>query len=334
MNALPSQPATLHLVGVPGTDRPTIYDHGRLAPPLLLAAALRHGLTPRGPVVIVGPAGATAAAESCGLTPDERIAPPIGEPWLARPSLRRHARRLDRLVCWSDELAPLARRMAPEVHLISTRPGRCLLGPRQFARVLTVAEHDAIAWRIRGGSPEVAPDWIDALREPTDAPRAPSVRAATGIGHSPLLIAALTDHPGMTDARGLAFLLSVLHTTGYPVCGLVPSISANAHAARRHIRGLVSRYPLLVTERPIIDHLHEIDVVTMPEEDKTGASMILEAVATARGCRVIRLSHRGKAGLKSTPGEVAPILETLDAIMADRPDPAHQAPSDAEPAHA
>lgn len=329
MNDSRDHARTAHLVGVPATDRPSPSAEGRLAPALLLAHALECGLVPPGPVIVCGPSGAAQTAAACGLTPHARVAPPLGEPSLARPALRRVLPGADRLVCWSDECAPLARRMATEVRLISTRPGRCRLGPRHFAGVTVLTETDARLWRLRGGDPRVESGWIDSVRSVAHPPAARRLREETGIGEGLLLIGALSDQPAATDARGLAFLLSVLRTTGYPVCGVAPSVSHNTHAARRHIRGLVEGYPLLVTDRPIVELLHEIDAVTMPEADRSGAGRILEAAALSRGCRVIRLSHRGKAGLKSTPGAVAPILETLDAILAERrnaspPDTKHE----------
>lgn len=317
----PATHPVVHLVGLPGTARPTPFDRGRLSPALLLAHAVRHGHAPDGPVIVAGPMGADDTARACGVEPSLHIALPVGEPRLARPGLRNRLGACERLICWSDELAPLARRMAEEVHLISTDPEQCPLVPRHFARITTFAERDARLWRARGGAPVRANHWLTELAaEQTDRGSTSGVRAHAGIPEGTLLIASLADRPCSTDARGLAFFLSVLQTTGYPVCGLIPSVATNAHAALRHARGLGNRYPVLLTERPMVDLLGDIDLVVMPEEDQSGSSLTLEAVARARGCRVIRLNHRGKAGLKSTPGSVAPILETLDEILG-RPEP-------------
>ncbi len=313
-----ARPDTVHVVAAPATDRIMVDDPGRLSPLLLLASALREERVPPGPVVVVGPEGSDRTAAACGLACDRTIALPLGRPRLGRPALLARTRGLPRLICWSDELAPLVRRAADEVHLISTDPDRCHGLARHFARITTLTEHDAAAWRRRGAAPVRANAWVDAIRAtpvgPTDA--AASLRER--VGDDAVLITALTDRPSATDARGLAFLLSVLHTNGYPVCGLIPSMSQNAPAARRHIEGLVRRYRLLVTEAALPTLLGGVDMVVMPEDPGTGASVVLEAAAWARGCRVVRLSHRGRAGLKSTPGTAAPVLETLDAILAGR----------------
>lgn len=312
----PRAKSVVHLVGLPGTARPAPFDHGRLSPALLLAHAVLHGHAPDGEVIVAGPMGADETARACGVHPSEHIAVPVGQPRLARPALKTRLGACERLICWTDELAPLARRMADEVHLISTDPQLCPLVPRHFARITTFAERDARLWRDRGAAPVRANHWLAELAAGHPGPtNHAGLRAHAGIPAGTLVVASLTDRPCSTDARGLAFFLSVLQTTGYPVCGLIPSVAANAHAALRHGRGLGNRYPILLTERPMVELLGEVDVVVMPEEDRSGSSLTLEAVARARGCRVIRLNHRGKAGLKSTPGSVAPILETLDGIL-------------------
>jgi hypothetical protein len=318
---------TVHVVAVPTTGTHVHNDLGRLAPPLLLGESLRAGRVPRGRVVVVGPTGAAETARACGLSPDCFLTLPVGRPALGRRGFRRVAAGVQRIICWSDELSPLVRRMADEVHLVSTDPDRCPAPPRHFARVTVLTEEDERVWRGRGGSPVLEAD--SAEHAPAGSLSPADRRADLPVDASMLTLASLDDRPASTDARGLAFLLSVLHTTGYPVCGLVPSIAGNAFVARRHIRGLTSRYPLLLTERPLIALLRSIDIVITSDESKTGANAVLESVARAHGVRVIRLSHKGRAGLKSTPGAAAPILQTLDAILADRRD----APT-LEPQHA
>jgi hypothetical protein len=314
----PARTDTLHIVAAPATGRPHANDQGRLSPLLLLAHALREGRRPPGPVLLVGPEGCGRTAAGCGLHHDATITLPLGQPRLGRPALLARTRRLQRLVCWSDELAPLVHRAADEVHLVSTDPDRCPGLARHFARITTLTEHDAALWRQRGAAPVRANAWVEAIRRTPVDPGPGVDRLRDRLGPEEILITALEDRPSRTDARGLAFLLSVLSTNGYPICGLVPSIAGNVHAARRHIAGLIRGYRLLVTEEPLPALLGAVDMVVMPEEPQTGASVILQAAAEARGCRVIRLSHRGKAGLKSTPGTAAPVLENLDAILAER----------------
>jgi hypothetical protein len=219
--------------------------------------------------------------------------------------------------------------MADDVRLVSTDPDRCPLPPRHFARITTLTEHDTLRWRARGASPVHAETWLDELRC-TTVHHAVSLRADMNIEPACLVLADLNDRPIRTDARGLAFLLSVLHTTGFSVCGVVPSVSSNAHAARRHVRGLASRYRLLLTDLPMPSILADVDLIVMAEQPATGSSQILEAFARSRGCAVIRLSHRGRAGLRSTPGVAVPVLETLEEILIARGQPT---PQPTEPAY-
>lgn len=326
-------PGTVHVVAAPTTQSCVSHDLGRLAPPLLLAHALRTGLTPTGRVIVVGPTGAAETARACGIESATGMTLAIGQPDLGRRAFRRLTGGAERIVCWSDELAPLARRMAELVELVSTNPDRCPLPPRHFARIVVLTDDDERRWRDRGGAPAAELAWLEGIGEAgrSTPNRIRTLRDECEIDDRVLLIAALSDRPARTDARGLAFLLSVLHTTGYPVCGVAPSIASNSFAALRHIRGLTDRYRFLLTERPLIDLLDSLDIVITAEEARNGSNAVLEAVARAHGVRVIRLSHKGRAGLKSTPGAVAPVLETLDAIMAER---AAAPRPEGEPAHA
>lgn len=325
----PGRPDTIHIVAAPATARPVPHDPGRLAPLLLIAHALNEGRCPPGPVLLVGPEGCGRTAAGCGLRHDDTLTLPLGQPRLGRPALLARTRGLQRLICWSDELAPLVRRAADEVHLVSTDPDRCPGLARHFARITTLTEHDAALWRQRGAAPVRANAWVEAIRNTSVEPTAGVAGLHDRLGPRDILVTALDDRPSRTDARGLVFLLSVLSTNGYPICGLVPSIAGNVHAARRHIAGLVRGYRLLVTEEPLPALLGGVAMAVMPEEPETGASVVLQAAAEARGCRVIRLNPRSKAGLKSAPGAAAPILETLDAILGER-----RAAETGEPVHA
>jgi hypothetical protein len=336
-------PGTVHVVACPATGVAGVTDRGRLSPALLLAHALANGLTPPGPVVVVGPTGAADTARRCGLDPTATLAPPLGNPRMGRPGLRRIAGGADRVVCWSDEIAPLVARTGEQVRLVSTLPDACPEPPRRFSAITVLTEHDAGRWRERGASQVTVAPWADRLREgpPGGAgglggaggagQAGAALRARAGVDERTLVLTALHDTPRQTDARGLAFLLSVLHTTGYPVCGVIPSIAANAPSAARHVRSLASRYRLLVCDGPVTDLLSGVDVAVMPEQPDTGSGQVLDAFAASHGCRVVRLSHRGRAGLKSTPGVAAPILEALDAIRGERR-PGHPA-RPAEPVH-
>lgn len=309
-------PETCHVVAAPAqSGRPG--DVGRLSPLILLGHTLRVRARTNQRVVVVGPTGAADTARACGLEPTETITAPLGNPRMARPGLARRCRGAERIICWSDELAPLVRRMADDVRLVSTNPALCPLPPRHFARITTLTEHDTLAWRSRGASPVHAESWIRELRD-TPLGGVCSLRDQLVIDPGSLVLAELSDRPTRTDARGMAFLLSVLHTTGFPVCGIVPAVASNAHAARRHIRGLASKYRFFLTDLAIPSILSGVDLVVIAEQADTGSSQILEAYARARGCAVTRLSHRGRAGLQSTPGVAVPVLDMLEQILTAR----------------
>lgn len=327
MIAANDQPGTVHLVGAPPARPVTSHDAGRVTPAALCAACLRRGDYPLGPVVVVGGPGAHEHAVACGLSPARVVVPPLERPDLARWSLRRIAGGADRVVCWSDELARVGSRLCDNVELVSTDPGACRARPRKLARIACLTERDAEAWRGLGGTPEVIPVPRRLLPDPDD--RVAAVLPADAQGR--IVFTPLSDRPTEADARGLAFLLSLLHETGYPVCGVIPVASANLVAARRHHRALHGRFRLLVSDRPLPDLLGCVDVAVMPDGVRHGADTLLEAMAAERGVEIVRLAHRGRAGLKSTPGVAAPILQRLDAIMAARQGATRNTP---EPAHA
>lgn len=272
-------------------------------------------------VVVLGGRGARESALSHGLAPHTVLAPPFGRPDLARFALRRLAVGARRIVCWSDELARSAARLSRRVELVSTSPGACNAPARRLARVVCLTEHDAEQWRDRGASPEVESSLMPNPRSWPSADRQ-EVRALLGLDASVLLFAPLADAPHHADARGLAFLLTLLHTAGYPVCGIVPSAAASIVAARRHRRGVGSAYRLLVTDRLLTDILPAVDIAVQPGTPRTGSEVLLDALARMAGAEVVRLSHRGRAGLSSTPGAAAPILDRLDTMLAARGVPA------------
>lgn len=323
---------TVHLVGVPGGSPHTA---GRLSGMILLGGDTRErlGLSP-GRVVLVGGGQAKADAAEFGVRGDRVVVPALGRtdplvwPW----ELRRLIGSAGSVVCWTDELAGMASRMSRRVTLVSTLPQACPANPRRLARIVCLSERDEHAWRAKGTTAELL-----AAQSPVapacDAARQHS-RARLGVGPGVLLFAPLTDRPTETDARGAAFLLTLLHTMGYPVAALLPACASNMAVARRHHHGTGSPYPLLLTDLPIPSLLPAVDAVMTSHPPVTGSDWVLNHAAVAAGAEVLHLSHSGRAGLQGTPGAAASLVDPLDALLTKRGMPPLPRPRRPEPTHA
>lgn len=326
------QHATLHLIGAPSmlsavSARGGRWEQGgsRLTPVLAYRAAVERGLASNAPILLVGPAGADAHARACGLDIAQRIAPPVGIPRLGRAALRRVAGGIDRVICWNDELVPMAVGIAEHTELVSTRPDLCTVSHRKLSKVTCLTEHDAARWAERQVTAEV----IDLTSTPTTpAERRAEARGRLGVPDDALLFAAIADRPDDADARGMVFMLTVLDATGFDVLAMIPRVAANSIAARRHHRATGQAYQLFQTERPATEWLAAADVVVLPRPGGYGADALLESTCRAFGCQIIHLDARGKPTIG--PGSAKEcisgqsLLDRLDAIVAHtRGAPAH-----------
>lgn len=323
---------TVHLVGVPGRSPHTA---GRLSGLILFGGSTREqlGMSP-GRVVLVGGGQSAPDALGFGVRADQVVVPALGrtDPFVWPLELRRLIGSAGSVVCWTDELAGMASRMSRRVTLVSTLPEACPAQTRRLGRITCVCEADEQAWRAKGASPELLP---------TPAPPAPAsetvreqARARLGLGRGVLLFAPLTDRPTETDARGTAFLLTLLHTMGYPVAALLPSSATNMAVARRHYHGTGSPYPLLLTDLPIPSLLPAVDAVMTSRPPVTGSDWVLHHAAVAAEAEVLHLSHSGRAGLQGTPGAAASLVDPLDALLTKRGMPPLPRPRRPEPTHA
>ncbi len=294
---------------------------GRLSPLFAYQQAVRRGTIAHAPLTLVGPGGANDHAAACGVPPRHRITAPLGTPRLARAALRRIAGGIERIVCWSDELATLAVGIAEHTELVSTRPELCLLPTRRLSGVTCLNDHDAAVWSQRGIAPEISDRTQPA--PPAKHDRA-ALRARLGVDDRTLLFAAIADQPTAADARGMIFMLTVLHATGFPVQAIVPRNAYNAVAARRHHRATGQPYPLLMTERPPAEWLTAADVAVLPPPDRSGADAVLESACRGFGCEIIRLDAHGKPSTRpgwsaladAEPDAERSLLDRLDGMVA------------------
>jgi len=292
---------------------------GRLTSAFACAHAIAAGAVPNAPVIVVGQVGAEAHAAACGLTVQARITPPLGQPRLGRPTLARIAGGVDRIICWSDELAPMVVGIGEDVELVSTLPDRCRVSIRRLTKVACYTDHDTAIWTTRG----ITPHRLDlpACDPQTDGLSRAAARARLGVDDRTLVFAALGDEPARTNARGLTFMLTVLDATRFPVCGIAPQTARNVIAARRHHRATGAPYRLLLTKRTPSDWLAGVDFAILPPRDDSGCDALLQRYAESFGCETVRLSHSGKASMgpsQGTGSEHESLLDRLDQAMVER----------------
>ncbi|MEM9374327.1 MAG: hypothetical protein AAGA55_11865 [Planctomycetota bacterium] len=316
--------ATMHLVGAASMLASRVSaigsaHAGRLTPRIAYERAIRLGLSTNAPLVLVGPGGAEDDARASGIEPRHRIAAPIGSARMARSALRRIAGGIDRIVCWYDELAVMAAGIAEHTELVSTQPYLCSVPHRRLSGVTCLNQHDAARWAERG----IIPNVIDLTEAPIQPHRSrPATRERFCISSDALLFVAVADNPLHADARGLIFMLTVLHATGFPVQAVIPRGASNMVAARRHHRATGQPYPLLLTERPASEWLAAADVAVLPVSDRSGGDALLESECRSNGCEIIRMDTRGKPtigpGSDARSGGGQPLLDRLDKIVASR----------------
>ena len=281
---------------------------------MLCARALEQGLTPPGHIVLIGDGSCGSQAHLLGLEWNTRIAPPMNKPELVRRQIKRLTKNASRVICWNDELASLLKGIPAELDLISTAPTKSpsYLSKRVAIRTFEQSDHDY--WIDRGNAAtldRLLPPLLDNISE---SHRTIS-RASIGIDDNTMCIGVLADRPSDIDARELAFLLGLLNASGYSLTGIVPSTSSHLAAARRHHRGLGSKFQLLVATDPITTLLPLFDALIHPCFDGSGSSMLIERMCENADVPVLRLKHSGRDGLSRAPGVAGPIIEHLDELI-------------------
>jgi hypothetical protein len=139
-----------------------------------------------------------------------------------------------------------------------------------------------------------------------------------GITPSDLCIGVIADRPRDIDARAFGFLLGLLNASGFALTGIISSGASHLMDARRHHRGLESRFRLLVAREPIITMLPLFDVLLHPCYDGSGGASLIERLCENADTPVLRLRHSGRDGLSRAPGVAGPIIEALDEILEAR----------------
>jgi len=325
MISLAPQSGVIHLVSVPSA-MPNAHSLGRIVPAMLCAKALEHGHTPPGRVILIGDSSCESQAKLLGLDWDLRLAPPIGEPRLLRRKIKKLTKDASRVICWNDELAELLPGIQANLNLMSTLPSQAPAYVSKRVDILAFEPGDRDHWIDRGNSvtlDTLLPPLLDNI---ADSSRSIS-RSTMGIEPKTMCIGALADRPSDVDARELAFLLGLLNASGYNLTGIVPETASHLAAARRHHRGLGSRFHLLVASDPITTLLPAFDALIHPCFDGSGSSMLIERMCENADVPVLRLNQTTRAGLSRAPGVAGPIIEQLDEMIANSPDPL-------EPTHA
>ena len=311
----------IHLVAAP-SDRTDAFSLGRTIPTLLCAQALEQGLTPPGRVILIGDSTCEQQATLLGLRWHERLAPPLGNPKLIIRQIRRLTANASRVICWNDELASVLKGIPAELDLISTSPTHTPAYVSKRVNIRAFEHTDCDHWQERKNTVS-----IDTILSPildNIALTARSItRASIGIENNAMCIGVLADRPSDVDARELAFLLGLLNASGYSLTGIVPNTATHLAAARRHHRGLGSKFQLLVTSDPITSLLPIFDALIHPCFDGSGSSMLIERMCENADVPVLRLKHSGRAGLSRAPGVAGPIIEQLDEMLEHKTEPTH-----------
>ncbi len=281
---------------------------------MLCANALQQNLTPPGQVILIGNSSCESQARLLGLTWHLRLAPPMGKPELLRRQIKKLTKNASRVICWNDELATLLKGIPAELDLISTAPTNAPAYVSKRVTIRTFEQDDCDYWIDRSNAatvdtllPKVLDDIADTSREVS--------RESINIDNDTMCIGVLADRPSDVDARELAFLLGLLNASGYTLTGIVPSTASHLAAARRHHRGLGSKFQLLVATDPITTLLPVFDALIHPCFDGSGSSMLIERMCENADVPVLRLAHSGRDGLSRAPGVAGPIIEHLDELI-------------------
>jgi len=308
-----SNPDVIHLVACP-SEYENGHSLGRLVPALLCARAIESQLTPPGLVILVGDQSCELQAKRLGLQWHHRLAPPLGIPKLIHRRVKHLTSKASRVICWNDELAPLLSGIPAELDLISTSPKRMTGYVSKRVSIRVFESSDEQAWEDRGLEASVdrlLPSILDSINDSIQ----PVNRAQLDLDPNSMCIGVLADRPCDVDARELAFLLGLLNASGYSLTGVVPNTASHLHAARRHHRGLGSRFHLLVTTDPVTSLLPIFDALIHPCFDGSGSSMLIERMCENADVPVLRLKHSGREGLSRAPGVAGPIIEQLDEMI-------------------
>ncbi len=313
MNQLQSNPEIVHLVAAPGSGGSQL-SIGRTIPTVLCQHAMANGLTPPGHVVLVGDSSSEHQARLLGLDWDQRLCPPLGKVKLLRRRIKQITQNATRVICWNDELVCLLNHLSIESDLISTSPASAPPHISKRINIRAFEQTDCDYWIERGYQctlDTLLPPLLDNI---ADSNR-PVDRSSIGVTSNTICIGVVADRPSDVDARELAFLFGLLNAAGYSISGIVPDTAGHLDAARRHHRGLGSRFQFLVSGDPISTLLPAFDALLHPCFDGSGSSILIERMCENADVPVLRLKESQHAGLSRAPAMAGPIIEYFDELI-------------------
>lgn len=301
----------VHLAAPPNTAAVRTGSIGRTTPSLLCAASLPHHAT----LVCVGDEQAQRDAARLGLHADHWVRPTIAKRSGLERSLRRAFPDAGRVVCWADELAPLALSLGVPCELVSTKPGRAPARLRRGTVVRVVCDADRTLWNTRGVEATLDESLsISAHTHHSSASR-DGLRRGLGIAPTTLCLGAFEDDPSEADARQFAFLLGLLSVAGYEVVGMLPENAARRAQAVRHHIGLGRPFRMLWTDSPLTDVLPVLDACVINPGVRDGSTLLLERLLEAGGVTPIDLSTTGPRGFSRSQRIAAKILDRIDGVV-------------------
>jgi len=316
---------TLHLVAPPSIQ-PNLTHLGRTIPTLLLAGALRDSLTPPQPhsrVIIVGDSTTKSTASALGLDFTDHFAPLLSNPKSLKRTIlsrfRSTATTPSRIICWSDELTPLASSLASHfdipAELISTNPSSISKPHHSFdsIRVFEPQDHD---WWLDHRHTCRTDQLLSAVIDPAEISFEHRAAARTNLNIDPdtIVLAAVADNPAHVDAREFAFLLGLLAVSGYQVLGIVPNTAKNLDQALRHHRGLDQPFRLMTTTDQLPDLLPLLDACIHPTDEISGSTQLINRYIERADIPILSLRHSGKAGFTRAQGTANHLLDQMDQI--------------------
>lgn len=309
---------TVHLVAPP-SESTSLGCAGRLIPASLCASAIKDGLAPQGRVILIGDSSCQLQGTKLGLSWDTHLAPLLAKPLLLRRQIKALTQNASRVICWNDELAALLNTIQCPTELISTNPASAPTHLSKRIAIRTFTQRDADIWIDRGHSVVIETQMqMQASDESSQSHLRADLREMLNIQHDSICLGLVSDRPSDVDAREFGFLLGLLNASGYSLTGIVPSAASHLAAARRHHRGLGSRFQFLIATDPMTTILPVFDALIHPTSDASGSSLLLQSICDKAQVPLLTLRPSTREGLSRAPGIAAPIIEFIDQLIASR----------------
>lgn len=317
----------------------------RAAPWSVLAGVLearRSGGSGR-VVVLLGGVTSARRALYAGVSPDVRLAPPVGVLWACRPALEREVGRLgefDIVHAWSADACALGDAVAPSLPLVASvfeapaslpargarRAGGAMrrAAALQFGDALTGAAWLDATGPAREGVVVSPPDCPSVGVDPGELRRALKISPETGV-----IVAA--SEPGETvDAMLCMYMVGVLSERGMSATVIVPSDATGLDRAERFSVHHHGTWTVRVCDRPMWELLSIADGVVVADRAPCDGVRRSETILTgahwgaARGMPVIApKSDRYERTLRGDvrwvePGDRLGFVRAAHGILGER----------------